>query len=86
MVLEYRKLIGQGYDGVAPFAGKNWYAEQNEYAHSLGMHYTSTALVKHLSCWKHSMDQRMFGMMANMEIILCSPRKAEQNEGGTICV
>ena len=82
--LEYRKLIGQGYDGAAPFSGKNTGVQKR--VCTLSGH----ALYIHCSChrlqlasiqaadsipWIH----KMFGVMANLwKLFFYSPKKAEK--------
>ncbi len=79
--LEYRKLIGQGYDGVA---GKDTGVQKR--IHTLSGH----ALYIHWSCHRLQLAsiqaaesipliQRMFGMMANLwKLFFYSPKKAEK--------
>ena len=80
--LDYRKLIGQGYDGAATFAGKNIGVQKR--MRTLSGH----ALYIHCSCHRLQLAsiqaaetipwiQKMFGMMANLalEVIIIHPRK-----------
>ena len=82
--LDYRKLIGQGYDGAATFAGKNIGVQKR--MRTLSGH----ALYIHCSCHRLQLAsiqaaetipwiQKMFGMMANLwKLFYYSPKKAEK--------
>lgn len=82
--LDYRKLIGQGYDGAAPFAGKNTGVQKR--LRTLSGH----ALYIHCSCHRLQLASiqaaekipwmtKMFGMMGNLwKLFFYSPKKAEK--------
>lgn len=81
--LDYHKLIGQGYDGAAPFSGRHTGVQQR--IRSLAAH----ALYIHCSCHKLQLAsiqaaesiqviKNMFGTMTNLwKMFHYSPKKAE---------
>ena len=82
--LDFKKLIGQGYDGAAPFSGRNTGVQKR--MHTLSGH----ALYIHCSCHRLQLAsiqaaesvpqiQKFFGMLLNLwKLFYYSPKKAEK--------
>ena len=82
--LDFKKLIGQGYDGAAPFSGRNTGVQKR--MRTLSGH----ALYIHCSCHRLQLAsiqaaesvpqiQKFFGMLLNLwKLFYYSPKKAEK--------
>ena len=84
--LDYSKLVGQGYDGAATFAGKHNGVQKRMIIHA------GHALYIHCACHRLQLAsmqaassvpevKKLFGMMTNLwKLFYYSPKKAEALE------
>ena len=88
--LDYHKLVGQGYDGAATFAGEHNGVQRRiraHAAHSIYIHCASHRLqLASIHAAKKSPEvKKMFGMMGNLwKLFYYSPKKGRISQGNSV--